>query len=382
MSRLLFLVAVLFNLGVNATPDFSKVRSLLAAAVADGQVAGGSVLVLLRGEVVFEEGFGFADLKVREPFCLQTPVVVASISKPLLGTAAFRLSEQGQLKLAAPISEYLPEFSGRTLESGLPLLRAPTLIELFTHTSGMRSASAPGGTPWYASWTVGKTLAEVVQHYALEFRFEAQPGARYAYSGMGTDVAARVLEVMAVCPRNELFVAEVAKPLGMTNTFYRDAESLKKIGPMPTRYFYGEDGQLRISRLQPVPPKNMYSSSGGCIISTAPDLARWLLMIRNNGQHEGQPFLAPQTVTEMLAAVPNSKNARGGLFIRKKNAAGLALVVGHTGSSGTNCWIDFEHDVIGIMLCQTRGEDIKPFSNALEKRINECCTGRGEGGSE
>lgn len=374
MSRLLFVVAMVFSFAANAT-DFSPLRRLLEEAVAEGQVAGGSVLVLHCGEVVFGEGFGFADLKSKEPFRVQTPVVVASISKPLLGTAAFRLSEQGKLNLAAPISEYLPEFTEQKLESGLPLSRAPTLVELFTHTSGMRNAEAPGGTPWYAAWTVGKSLAEVVQRYALEFRFEAQPGVRYAYSGIGTDVAARVLEVAANRPRNELFVAEVAQPLGMTNTFYRDVESLTLVGRMPTQYFRGKDSQLRTSRLRPVPPKNMYCSSGGGIISTAPDLARWLLMIRNNGQYDGKPFLAPQTLAEMLSAVPHCKIARGGLFIRKKNASGKAIVLGHTGSSGTNCWIDFEHDVIGIMLTQTRGDDIKLFRNELEKRVNECLAG-------
>jgi CubicO group peptidase (beta-lactamase class C family) len=372
MSRLLYIVVLLFNLTADAAPDFSPVRRLLEEAVADGKVAGGSVLVLHRGEVVFKEGFGFADLKSRTPFRVQTPVVIASISKPLLGTAAFRLSEQGKLNLAAPISEYLPEFASQTLESGVPLSRAPSTIELFTHTSGMRNSEAPGGRPWFASWTEGKPLAEVVKRYALEFRFKAQPGARYAYSGIGTDVAARVLEVAAARPRNALLVAEVAKPLGMTHTFYRDAESLKRVGPMPTRYYHGKDGQLLVSRLRPVPPKNTYSSSGGSIISTSPDLARWLLMIRNNGRHEGKPFLAPETLADMLAGFPPSKNSRGGLFIRKKNDTGKAMVVGHTGSSGTNCWIDFEHDMIGIMLTQTRGKDIEPFRYELEKRINEC----------
>ncbi|MDD2598467.1 MAG: serine hydrolase [Kiritimatiellae bacterium] len=372
MSRLIFIAVLFLNFAANAIPDFALVRNLLTEAVTSGKVAGGSVLVLHRGEVVFAEGFGFVDLESKEPFQVQTPVVIASISKPLLGTAAFRLSQQGKLNLTAPVSEYLPEFIGLRLESGLPVSRAPTMIELFSHTSGMRSFYAPGGTPWFASWTFEKPLAEVVKRYALEFRFEAQPGARYAYSGIGTDVAARVLEVAASRPRNELFVAELAKPLGMARTFYRDAASLKLVGPMPTQYFRGKDGALQKSRVGFIPAMNMYSSSGGAIISIAPDLSRWLLMIRNNGQHEGRLFLEPQVLAEMLAGVPHGSIARGGLFIRKKDESGKALLVGHTGSSGTNCWIDFERDIIGIMLTQTRGKDIKPFRLELEKCINKC----------
>ena len=42
---------------------------------------------------------------------------------------------------------------------------------------------------------------------------------------------------------------------------------------------------------------------------------------------------------------------------------------GHGGSTGTSVWIDFEKDLIGIMLTQTFASDIKPFRAELERRI-------------
>jgi len=376
MRKAVFAIVLLVALSAGAAVDFAPVNRLLEKAVTEGTVAGGSVLVLHRGDVVFEEGFGFADIKTRAPFKADAPVIVASISKPLLGTAAFRLAEKGVLKLSTPISEYLPDFKATKLESGDSLVRSPTTAELFAHIAGTRNSEAPGGRPWFASWTAGKPLAHVVERYALEFPFAAQPGTRYAYSGIGTDIAARVLEVAAGQPRNVLFVAEVSKPLGMTRTFFRDASSVKRVGPMPTRYYRGKNGELAVSRKRHLPPTNTYSSSGGSVISTAPDLAKWLLMIRNHGRHEGHAFLAPETVANMLAEISPSRNARGGLFIRKKDESGKVIVVGHTGSSGTNCWINFEHDLIGIMLTQTRGKDIKPFRIALERLITECVANR------
>ena len=357
-----------------AEPDFTSVRAYLDESVDDGTVAGGAVLVLYRGEVVFETGFGYADIASKKPYQIDTPCVVASISKPLLGTAVFHLAERGEVDLEVPVTKYLPEFEGAKLESGELLMRAPTLIELFTHTSGLRFDEAPGGRPWYASWSHGKPLSFVVGKMAREFPFKAQPGTRYAYSGIGTEVAARIAEVTSGKTRNEFLVAEFCRPLGMTSTYYRDADSLEKAGPMPTRYYRGKDGGLLVSKKRPVPPPNTYSSSGGSVISTAPDLARWLLMIRNRGHHEGKPYLTARTVQEMLAGTRIGSNARGGFFRRKKDSHGRALVVGHTGSSGTNCWIDFENDLIGIMLTQTRGKHIKPFRLELEKRITACVT--------
>lgn len=365
-----FLISATF--AGTSEPDFAPVLELLAASVADGAVAGGSVVVLHRGETVFQAGFGFADLKTKEPFGVETPGVIASISKPLLGTAVYRLVEAGELDVGIPISRYLPEFGNLKLEDGAPANRAPTMTELLTHTSGLRGDYARDGRPWFASWTRGQSLSEVVARYAREFPLKSQPGARYAYSGIGTDVAARVAEAAAKSHRNELLIQEVCKPLGMSHTFYRDADSVKRAGAMPTRYYRGENGKLLESRKRYLSPPNTYSASGGSIISTAPDLAHWLLMIRNRGAHEGAAYLSPETVEKMLRGQRIGKNARSGFFIREIDERGRAVVIGHTGSSGTDCWIDFEHDIIGIMLTQTRGKDIGAFRQELEERATRC----------
>lgn len=144
---------------------------------------------------------------------------------------------------------------------------------------------------------------------------------------------------------------------------------------MPTRYQRRDDGTLVLRRKYPVPLVNDYSSSGGSVISTAADLANWLLMFRNNGMHHDERYLETETVEEMLTRVPNSSNSRCGFFIRKKSSDGKATVVGHTGSSGTNCWVNFKEDLVAVTLTQTSG-NVKQFRIELEKRINQCAAGR------
>ncbi|MBM79751.1 MAG: hypothetical protein CMJ78_04045 [Planctomycetaceae bacterium] len=371
MKWIVTALLVLLLISPALAADFGAVREVLDDAVALRKVAGGSVMVIHQGKVVLSQRFGYADVASKTPFRVDTPVVIASVGKPLLGTAAYRLAEQKKIDLTAPITNYLPEFADVKLESGERLTRPPTMIELMAHTSGIRYSESTGGRPWLAKWTGGKTLADVVKKYAREYPFEAQPGKRYAYSGIGWDVAARVLEVAAKQPRNEFLTSAITKPLGMEHTYFRDATSLKRIGKMPTRYYH-KDGKIAKSRDRRVPPTNTYSSSGGSIISTAPDLARWLLMIRAKGKHEGKTILSSDTIAEMLSPQKPSSKSRAGFSIRKKSKSGKALVIGHTGSSGTNIWLDFEKDVIGIMLTQTRGKDIKPFRVDLEKRVNHC----------
>lgn len=375
MPRRLALISLATPMLAAAKPDFKNLDLFLQKSVDEGTVAGGSVLILHNGEVVYHRGFGFSDLKAKTPFSADAPVIIASISKPILATAAFRLVEKKQLDMAAPISKYLENFQKLKLESGEPLNRPPTTGELFTHTSGMRHDEAPGGRPWFRTWVKGKPLNEVVDRFAKEFPFKAQPGTHYAYSGIGTDVAARILEIASGETRNKLLLEKVAKPLGMTKTYYLDANSLSQTGPMPSRYYHDTEGNLVPHLKRFTPPPETYSPSGGTIISTAPDLAKWLLMIRNHGQHDGKEFLAPETINQMLTRAPKSNNAHGGLFVRKKDANGKVLRVGHSGSSGTNCWIDFENDIIGIVLTQTSGQSNQNFRNSYERLVTASVSG-------
>jgi CubicO group peptidase (beta-lactamase class C family) len=360
-------------LPATATPDLAPLRTFLTESVKNQKVAGGSLLVIHQGEKVFHEGFGYADLKNNTPFPKDAPVVVASISKPLLGTAVFHLSEAGKIDLDSPIIEHLPAFSRLKLESGEAAARPPTIQELFTHTSGLRNDTAERGRPWLASWVRGQSLEAVVERYAAEFPLKAQPGTRYAYSGIGTDAAARIAEVASGKPRDQFLRHHLAVPLGMSSTFYRSDPARPRI--LPKRYSINDEGELRPSSSRHTPEPGTYTSSGGSVISTAPDLANWLMMIRNKGLHDGKPYLEKETVDRMLTPAKLGKNSLCGLFIRKCRPDGSPAVIGHTGSSGTNCWIDLDRDIIGIMLTQTKGSDIRKFRAELEKKVTTLLAG-------
>jgi len=115
-------------------------------SVKDQRVAGGSLLVIHRGQTVLHSGFGYSDLAKKTPFPKNAPVVVASISKPLLGTAIFHLADAGKLDTNSPITRHLPEFEKLKLESGEPAGQPPTLQQILTHTSGMRNDTGSSGT--------------------------------------------------------------------------------------------------------------------------------------------------------------------------------------------------------------------------------------------
>ncbi len=373
--------------GQESQPNFDSIRDYLDQSVRNETVAGGSVVVFHQGNVVFQTGFGYADIESGRPFEITTPVIVASVSKPLLGTTMFRLAQSGKLDrkldLAAPLTDYLPEFRDSKLADGTALARPPKVGELLTHTSGLRFDQANNGRIWFQQWTRGKTIEQVVKKVAFDFPFVRQPGTKFAYSGIGTDVLARVAEVATGLPRNEILRTHLCKPLDMANTFYRDQAGLKRHGvTMPTRYRLSEIDKgtgekespptqrtLVLYQGRPVPETDRYGSSGGTVISTAPDLLKWLRMIRDAKIGKDESYLKQSTLNEMLAEHRLGKITSMGLFVRARSDSGEPVRLGHTGSSGTNVWIDFESDTIGIMLTQTLGSDIKPFRIELEKKI-------------
>ena len=338
-------------------------------------MAGGTLLVHHKGETVFHEGFGYADIKSKKPFPSDAPVVIASISKPVVGTTLYRLMELGKLDVADPVAKHLPKMKKATLESGEPLVRSPTITELLTHTAGLRFDSAPKGRIWFQDWVRDQTLEYVVDRVITEFPSKAQPGTKFAYSGIGTDIAARIGEISTGLPRNEMLTTYLSKPLEMEHTFFRDSVGIDRLDrEMPTRYRIDKkSGEFTIYKGRDIAPKNRYSSSGGTVVSTAPDLLRWLQMIRNGGRHNDEVYLSEKNISAMLTKHKIGPNARGGLFVREEDAGGKPTRYGHTGSSGTNIWIDLEHDVIGIMLTQTSGRDIKAFRIELEKRVMKTC---------
>ncbi|OYP38525.1 serine hydrolase domain-containing protein [Rhodopirellula sp. MGV] len=372
LCTLLFVVAIQAADGQDAA-SFDSVQAFVREAVESGEVAGGNLLVFHDGEVVIETAFGYADIATKRPFEIDTPVIIASVSKPIMGTLFYRLADEGKLELERPIESYLPEFANRVLQSGEAALRSPTMTELITHTSGYQHDESPNGRIWYQPWATNQTMEYVVGRIATDYPPIRQPGEAFAYSGLGTEVAARVGEVTSGLPRNEMLQTYLCEPLGMSHTAYRDQAAMERFDvTMPTRYYRGsKSGKLWVSKVRPVAETNHYSSSGGSIISTSHDLLKWLRMILEGGQFEGEQYLTTNMHQRFLTEHEIGYAAKGGLLIRGHDDLGKPTRLSHTGSSGTNVWIDFETNTIGIMLTQTRGSDIRPFRKSLEEKVND-----------
>ena len=122
---------------VGATPQprlagaAEEARQIVRVAVKEQNLPGASVAVGIAGDLVWAEGFGFADLESRAPVTSQMRFRAGDVSVPLTSAAVGLLLEQNRLNLDDEIQAYVPEY---------PKKQWPvTLRQLMGHLGGVRT---------------------------------------------------------------------------------------------------------------------------------------------------------------------------------------------------------------------------------------------------
>jgi len=145
---------------------------------------GAAVAVIQHGKLVFEKGYGSANLEYDIPVTPQTVYHVASVSKQFTAMALVLLEQEGKLSLADDVHKYLPELPdyGHLI----------TLRQLLQHTSGVRDQ-------WQTLALAGWRLDDVItqkQILGLLFRqkeLNFAPGTAHLYSNGGYTLAAELV---------------------------------------------------------------------------------------------------------------------------------------------------------------------------------------------
>jgi serine beta-lactamase-like protein LACTB, mitochondrial len=193
-------------------------RQIVRAGLAEQNLPGLSVAVGMGGDIVWAEGFGFADLDKRVPVTPNHRFRIGTASTVLTSAAAGLLLEEGRLKLDDVIQTYVPSFP----EKQWPV----TLRQLMGHLAGLKSDGGDEG-PLFSEHC--ERPVEALQYFAgSSLLFE--PGTQYRYSRYGWIVVSAAVEAAAGKPFLTFMRERVFDPLGMSDTM---AESAKE--PIPNR---------------------------------------------------------------------------------------------------------------------------------------------------
>ena len=219
-------------------------------------IPGLSLAIVEAGAVVYEAGFGFADVENGVPARPETVYRLASVSKPITATAVLKLYEQGRLDLDAPVWRYCPDFP----EKPWPV----TARQLLCHQGGIR---------WYRPDE--PTLTRRVSSFTESlgpFRDDPllfEPGTSVQYSTYGYTLLGCAAAGAAGKSFLTLLQESVFEPAGMANA--RDDDQRELIPGRAQGYVRDGEGRLMNSALA----DTSYKVPGGGLCATATDVARF-----------------------------------------------------------------------------------------------------------
>ena len=217
---------------------------------------GVAVLVGQNGKVLFEKGYGMADVEHKLAVSPHTKFRIGSITKQFTAAMILKLQEEGKLSVTDKLSKYLPDF---------PRGGEVTLVQLLTHTSGIHSYTERKG--FMETVTKPINTADLVNLFKND-PYDFDPGTKWRYDDSGYALLTYIIEKVSGTTYADFLQKTLLTPLGMSNTgVHRSDEALKNVA---LGYQYTEG---KFSR--PVNWDMSRASGAGSIYSTVEDLFRW-----------------------------------------------------------------------------------------------------------
>lgn len=189
-----------------APPELEAMIDTYLAPVLRTNNFAGVVLIARGDDIIFQKGYGFANLEHRVAHRPDTLFHIASVSKPFTAAAIMLLAEQGAIDLHAPLSRILPDFpNGEVL----------TIHHLLTHMSGIPNIND------FAEYEEIQFHRQTPQQLVSFFRdrpLEFAPGTRYRYSNSNYNLLAHIIERVSGRPYGEFLDSEIFQRVGLAHT--------------------------------------------------------------------------------------------------------------------------------------------------------------------
>lgn len=385
-----------------ASDRLERVTKAFQGYVDSGQLPGAVVLIARKDKVAYFKAFGFQDREQKTPMKTDSIFRLASMTKPIVSVAAMMLAEEGKLNIAAPVSQYLPEFkdlkvrtekvdaSGNKEVTLEPPRRQMTVQDLLRHTSGLVYAPPIGNGPIpdaYAEVNMGDrntTLAEMITKMS-KIPLAHQPGEVWEYS-MSTDVLGRVVEVASGMELDRFIEERITKPLGMpaTGFYVQEADKARLAQPQV------DPATGKAPPIFDATQKPKRLGGGGGMVSTAADYLRFTDMLLHRGALGNTRLLSPLTVDLMTSNALKPGIGYGAMITRYNDIApapqggqgfGLGFAVRTesgqnplpgsvgsyywTGAFGTTFYVDPKQQMVVIMMIQLPGAANNQYRQAV-----------------
>ena len=270
---------------------FYPVAQVVADTLIQQSLPSLAIAVAQHGEILWEEGFGWADREAMIPATPHNMYSLASISKPVTATALMVLQERGLVDLDRPINQYLGDAPLRVRVGDAA---DATVRRVASHTSGLPLhyhffyEDEPYRRP---------PMEETIRRYG---NLVTAPGKRYRYSNLGYGILDHVISQLSGKSYADFLRQEVFLPLGMTH-------SSVGIGPGLDAFEakrYGEDDLA-------YPVYDFDHPGGSAVYASAHDLVRFGMFHLKAHLPDQRSILSDESIDAMQAPIAGESDNYG-----------------------------------------------------------------------
>jgi CubicO group peptidase (beta-lactamase class C family) len=374
------------NVGIIST-RLDRIDSVINKSVSNGEIPGAVALIARNGKIAYHKSFGYADLDAKKRMANNSIFRIASMSKAIVTVGVMVLYERGYFMLNDPISNYIPEFKNPKIlveadtlgnvVNTKPSKKEIRIIDLLTHSSGISHQ--------FANNILQKVYlkAGLLDHLlpSEEIVLESQikllstqpllfePGSKWEY-GLNTDVLGYLCEIISGKSLDRFLNDEIFMPLKMYDTYFYLPNP--KRDRLVTMYSWLDGKGLVVSKGDeswvkllnpnyPIEGQRTYFSACAGLSSTAYDYGRFIQMLLNNGELEGNRIISRKSI-ELMRSARIDRDDDGkvdfgfGFAIIDDVAKVGELASEETyswlGAFYTSYWIDPKENLIAVFMSQ------------------------------
>lgn len=341
----------------NSSFEGADIDKALDSLYQKGVFNGFSASIVDSSGILYNKGFGYANLREKKKYTKNTLINIASISKVFIGIALLKAQEMGHLELDDPINKHLPF---EVLNPNFPK-EDISIRQLATHSSSIVDGDVyiqscyinqddvsideklkekyglyyqNPSTEWIPLAAYMKKLLKTDESLYDPSSFaNRKPGALYEYSNIGAALCALIIEYATKTAFHEFTQQHIFAPLEMTATTWQfeeaDSNNYSKL------YFEQEE----------LPYYKILSYPDGGLITSSTDLSKFLIELIKAYSGKGS-ILNPSSYKEFFksqlneTALGDKKNSNIGISIDKQLGY---HVIGHSGGDpGTNTMMYFD----------------------------------------
>ncbi|MBW4458952.1 MAG: beta-lactamase family protein [Nodosilinea sp. WJT8-NPBG4] len=287
------LIVITFNFNGSASQlDFDDgIDRFITSQMKTHNIPGLALAITHNNQVLHVKGYSAANND--HPVTAQTQFLIASVSKSFTAIAVMQLVEARQIDLDSPVQAYLPEFAltdpSFAQQPPGEIDAKVTIRHLLNQVSGLSDVGFPELQLSQAT-TIGERVTSLSQARPVEL-----PGAQFHYFNPNYEVLARVVEVVSQQPFSDYLQTHIFTPLQMSRTLNATTRADASQGATNMA-----QGHLMAFGLPfAYPEMSGYLSGSGGIVSTAEDMANYLIFQTNSGQFQETKLFSESSVVLM-----------------------------------------------------------------------------------